>query len=54
MATWVRWLTLAASLPLLQTAGCVDIAQRSVINGFFSYFNVALAEALGVPAAAPP
>ena len=36
---WLAYLVLAA--PLLQTS-CVDIATRSVINGFFNGLNAVL------------
>lgn len=36
---WVAWrrrlLIFALALPLLQTGTCVEIVQRSLINGFF-------------------
>jgi hypothetical protein len=34
-----RLLAWTLALPLLQTAGCVDIAVRSTINGFFDFLN---------------
>lgn len=45
-----RWLLAAAlTMPLLQNGACVDIAQRSLINGFFDWFNAALIERLDPP-----
>lgn len=43
---WFRLLTAAAAIPLLQTAGCVDIAIRSGINGFFGGLTRFLQDAL--------
>lgn len=43
---WLRLMTAAATIPLLQTAGCVDIAVRTAINGFFGGLTRFLQDAL--------
>lgn len=56
--TRAQLLTLLVAWPLLQSAGCVDIAQRSVVNGFFNAVNPLLLAALtgdvGAPAGESP
>ena len=44
---WVRWLAMVGlTMPLLQSMSCLDIAERSLINGFFGAFNAVLTQQL--------